>query len=231
MPMDVPPQRPAHYAVAPVPADAAADIHAQVARFLGAERVRAERRSGLTIGSFDAARTTPPMDLSSPRLTPSDRAGISKVLQASREGRVASAVVPSPDGYVARRMGAAIMAARIAERSQSGRDVSASQIDAVRCRLVAVVMDPRAGGYVKGGERAAEASRAALSKGDVERCTPSLADQAARLSAGRTGVDPVRPKIASAAPTGQRKALPDLTDGHAVDVLAAARGSRGGRGA
>lgn len=190
MPIDMPPQAPATYVVAPAKAQAGSGIHAQVARFLGAERIRAEQKSGITIGSFDAARKLPPLDLKSPKMTQAERQGMAAVLEASQGGRLGTTGVSMPDGYIARRMGAAVLTARLADRSQAGHEVSAKAIDAVRCRLVAVVMDPRAADYVKGGERAAAASRAALSKGDVERCAPSLAEQAARLSPQRVGIDP-----------------------------------------
>lgn len=190
MPIDMPPQAPATYVVAPAKAEAGSGIHAQVARFLGAERIRAEQKAGITIGSFDAARRLPPLDLKSPKLTQAERQGMAAVLEASQGGRLGTTGVSIPDGYIARRMGAAVLTARLADRSQAGHEVSAKAIDAVRCRLVAVVMDPRAADYVKGGEKAAAASRAELSRGDVERCAPSLAEQAARLSSQRTGIDP-----------------------------------------
>lgn len=195
MPIDMPPQTPATYVVAPAKAEAGSGIHAQVARFLGAERIRAEQKAGITIGSFDAARRLPPLDLKSPKLTQAERQGMAAVFEASDRGGIAggglgATGVRIPDGYIARRMGAAILTARLADRSQAGLEVSAKAIDAVRCRLVAVVMDPRAADYVKGGEKAAAASRAALSTGDVERCAPTIAEQAARLSSQRVGVDP-----------------------------------------
>ena len=201
MPIDIPPQAPATYVVAPAKAEAGSGIHAQVARFLGAERIRAEQKAGITIGSFDAARKLPPLDLKSPKLTQAERQGMASVLEASQSGRLGVTGVSMPDGYIARRMGAAVLTARMAERSQSGHEVSAKAIDAVRCRLVAVVMDPRAADYVKGGEKAAAASRAALSKGDVERCAPSLAEQAALLSSQRVGIDPSASRSMSGART------------------------------
>ena len=216
MPIDMPPQAPAVYTVAPARAEAGSGIHAQVARFLGAERIRAEQKAGITIGSFDAARKLPPLDFKSPKLTQAERQGMAAVFEASGRGGIAggglgATGVSIPDGYIARRMGAAVLTARLADRSQAGHEVSAKAIDAVRCRLVAVVMDPRAGDYVKGGERAAAASRAALSKGDVERCGPSIAEQAARLSSQRVGVDPSASRSVSAmrtsiAPVAQRLA-------------------------
>lgn len=190
MPMDMPPQQVVEYRIAPARAEAPKSIHAQVARFLGAERIRAEEKSGITIGSFDAAQKLPPMDFSSTKLKETERLAISKVLDASQRGVMGSVSVDMPDGYVARRMAAAVMTARIAERSQAGGRVTAKQIDAVRCSLVAVVMDPRAADYVKGGERTAAASRAALTAGDVELCQPTLVAQAARLSGQRTSIDP-----------------------------------------
>lgn len=216
MPIDMPPQAPATYVVAPAKAQAGSGIHAQVARFLGAERIRAEQKAGITIGSFDAARRLPPLDLKSPKLTQAERRGMAAVFEASDRGGIGGSGlgatgVSMPDGYIARRMGAAVLTARLADRSQAGHEVSAKAIDAVRCRLVAVVMDPRAADYVKGGEKAAAASRAALSKGDVERCAPSLAEQATRLSSQRAGIDPsvsrsVSGTRTSVAPVAQRLA-------------------------
>jgi hypothetical protein len=210
VPMDMPPQQVVEYRVAPVKAEAPKSIHQQVARFLGAERIRAEQKAGITIGSFDAARKLPPMDFSSPKLTQAERQGVAMVLDASQANRLGSAGVTMKDGYVARRMGAAVLTARLAERSQAGYEVSAKQIDAVRCRLVAVVMDPRAADYVKGGERAAAASRAALSKGDVELCRPSIEAQARRISAERRSVSPTAtgaaPARTSATPVAERLA-------------------------
>jgi hypothetical protein len=207
----MPPQTPATYVVAPAKAQAGSGIHAQVARFLGAERIRAEQKAGITIGSFDAARKLPPLDLKSPKLTQAERQGMAAVVEASQGGRLGTTGVSMPDGYIARRMGAAVLTARLADRSQAGHEVSARAIDAVRCRLVAVVMDPRAADYVKGGERAAAASRAALSKGDVERCSPTIAEQAARLSSQRVGIDPSAPRSTvgtrtSVVPVAQRMA-------------------------
>lgn len=231
MPMDMPPQQVVEYRIAPAKAEAPKTIAQQVARFIGTERIRTEQKAGVTIGSFDAAQKLPPMDFSSPKLRTSERLAIAMVMRASERGRLGSAGVTMPDGYVARRMGAAIMTARLAERSQAGLEVTAKQIDAVRCRLVAVVMDPRASDYVKGGERTAAASREALSKGDVELCRPSIMAQAQRVSAQRTSVTPAATGAAramtSTTPVAHRTAalgvVPKGTIAQRVDLVGSKR--------
>lgn len=188
MPMDMPPRQVVEYKVAPMPAEARDDVVSQVARFLGSERIGPDRRSGITISSFDAAQRLPAMDFRSKALTQPERRGMAAVLDASRAKGLETASFSMPDGYVARRMAAGIMAARLAHRSQTGASVTPAQIEAVRCRLVAAVMDPRAGRYVLGGERAAAASRASLTRGDVEVCRTELSAQAARLRSERSPV-------------------------------------------
>lgn len=151
-------------------------------------------------------RMLPPVDLRSAALSQRDRQAMLAGSQASREGRLAQGVA-APASYVGDRVRLAAVRVRAMEASGQGRLVAADA-HAVRCRTIAVAMDRRAGAYVAGGERAAEAARRSIPQAAVEQCRKLIAQRDRAPSptelASATRREPVRvdPQLTQRRPVG-----------------------------
>lgn len=180
MPMDMPPQQVVEYRIETPAKQSPSDFMSKAAMFIGMNRSNSEIQKPI---AFVAADQLPEIDLSSKAMTQADRQGMAIAVRANSSGTLANTGVKMPDSYIAQRIHTASNMARLnAQNNASG--VTKAQVQSVRCEIVGLVLDKRAGAYIKGGEQAAAKSRAALAKTDIEACKPTMREQAAQLAKG-----------------------------------------------
>lgn len=176
MPMDMPPAAPT-YSI-----ERAAPATSPMMRAVSAARNAALTPVG-SVADHDAlVRILPRIDVTSAALTGGDRSALVASAEANRGSRLSGARISLPDSYVGQRIKLAIANSRMHDAQARG-DLDLAMARDVGCRMVALVMDTRAGAYVMGGERAAAQSRAAVPKEMIDRCR-----RAASASVGREGV-------------------------------------------
>jgi hypothetical protein len=186
MPMDMPPTQVVEYRIQDAGVGAPADFMSKAARFLGSERAGSSEATGPNPHRVQASSLLPKIDPGSRSLTEAERHALVKTMDAVSERRLATTGLVMPKGYVAERIRTAMQQSRLEEKVTHGYAYTQQEAKAYRCQVVATVMDKRAGAYVHGGEKAAAASRAALSKDDLEACKPSLSLQAAKAADARS---------------------------------------------
>lgn len=188
MPMDMPPQQVVEYKMEQASPSMLDSIMAKAgALSLAAKQTAQEAYNGWADrGKSDVERMLPPLDMSSQALVKSDRIALLQATQANREGRLHSADIQAPKGYVGDRIRASMKLAQVHEQGR-GHTLSAAEVKAYRCQVVTAVMQPRAGAYLQGGEKAATAARAAIPKDWLAECKTggALAAQAQAIAAGR----------------------------------------------
>lgn len=166
MPVTMPPSTPVAYAIerpAPTRADGVADrLIASVARTREAIAARSPALPGNAIA-------IPAIDASSVAVSPLDRDLLAASVSAAASWRLADAPAAGVSSYVGQRVALAVSYAQ-AGRAMSEGTLDSSRASELRCRMVAVVFDPRAGAAVAGGEQAAEASRRAIPASVVQEC-------------------------------------------------------------
>lgn len=198
MPLDMPPQQVVEYRMErPVASGPMAQAAVAVA---SARRAAAGREI-----------VSPALDADSPAMTQQDRAA---VLSSRRPGAMEAGSIQLPDSYVGERLKVSMALARA---SAASRDEAPSPVfmRELKCRMVAVAMDRRAGAYVVGGERSAQEARAAMPAEVLRSCR--IVSQDAQRRADRAG-----PETSYAdAPRADRPV---------TRLAAAARAAQSGRG-
>lgn len=151
MAMDMPPQQVEYRIERPAPA--ADPASARIARAMAAARQSPRQ----------ASWAMPDLDASSPTMSSQDRTAVGDIQRMARTGQV-SMSGGIPDSYVGERMKLAMAQARL------GVDSAPADLRQVRCRMVAMTMDARAGSYVAGGTQGAEAARRAIPQSVLAEC-------------------------------------------------------------
>jgi hypothetical protein len=166
MPLDMPPQQVVEYRME---RPAATGVSAQAARAVAAARSATASR----------ASVIPAMDPASPAMTQADRAALEGSL---RPGGMTSGSFQLPDSYVGQRLKVSMALARA---SASSRDDAPSPVFVreLKCRMVALAMDTRAGAYVVGGEKAAEQARRSMPPEVLKACRIVASQSQARADA------------------------------------------------
>lgn len=151
MAMDMPPQ--VEYRIErPAPSRDAGT--ARIAAAIAATRQAAASRSMVHMPELDAASTS---------MTQQDRTAVLDIQRTMKSGQpVMSGGIP--DSYVGERLKLAMAQARL------GPEASAMDVRQVRCRMVAMSLDARAGAYSVGGERGAQAARQSIPQATLDEC-------------------------------------------------------------
>lgn len=167
MPLDMPPQHVVEYRMErPAPA---MGVSSQAARAIADARNASAARGSVI----------PAMDPSSSAMTPADRAAIAG---SQRKDGMANGSFQLPDSYVGQRLKVSMALSRA---STASRDDAPSPVflRELKCRMIALAMDKRAGAYVVGGERAAERSRSAMPPEVLKACRIVASQSQARAAA------------------------------------------------
>lgn len=188
MAADMPP--PVQYHIErPAPA-ADRGAFAALSQSMGAVAQRA--RDAITPERSGIEKGLPPLDLRSKALTGEDRVALVAGLQANRAGELGKGA-NAPQSYVGDRIRLAAAYTQAGDAIRQGRSDPA-ELKAVRCRMVAVTMDGRAGSYLKGGEEAARDARASVSPDVIRECRETAAKARVRQNDGhaadRTSISP-----------------------------------------
>lgn len=184
MPMDMPPQYHIEQSVQTV------DIGV-MSSLSNAKKAMVEYVSSFAQKPSLVEGALPAIDVKSKSLTREDRLAMVEGMRSNRAGTLDKGV-SAPNSYVGERLRLASGYAKAHDAIRLGT-ASETDLKALRCRMVGVAMDRRAGAYVQGGEAAAAKARASISQDDLKRCRDAAEKAMARVERGRSaGVDPQR---------------------------------------
>lgn len=157
MAIDMPPVEPVYEIQRAAPA--IDSISAMLATSIAVARNQAASRGPILLD----------LDMSSRSMSSQDKMAASDIKETLNTGQPVMGSSGIPDSYVGERLKLAMAKVRLDEAQ---RDGSASEQDVrqVRCRMLSLALDKRAGAYVIGGERAAQEARNAIPANVIEEC-------------------------------------------------------------
>lgn len=156
MAMDMPPAQVEYRIERPAPA-----MDARSARIMAA--MSSARQAAASKASF-----LPALDAASASMSAQDRNAVGDIRRTAATGR-GSMSGGIPDSYVGERLKLAMAQSRVLAGG------TPSDVRQVRCRMVALTMDARAGAFVVGGERGAEMARRAIPQSVMAECRAAAA--------------------------------------------------------
>lgn len=201
MPLDMPPQAPAYHI------ERAAPVAASVFDTI----IAISHRTSPQGEASSVNRMLPEVDSKSQALSDEDRNAILDGMTANWNDELAQSKFALPKSYVGERVALGLDYARM--RSDPG--AGAEDTRSMRCRIIAVALDKRAGAYVVGGEAAASAARNSIPAEAIAACASSIKSAQAR---GVPIANPVQGQFAG-------RADPSKTSSMRVDLVQSSRGS------
>lgn len=184
MPMDMPPQYHIEQSVQTVDRGVMSSLS-------NAKKAMVEYVSSFAQKPSLTESALPAIDVKSKALTREDRLAMVEGMRANRSGTLDKGV-SAPNSYVGDRLRLASGYAKAHDAIRLGT-ASETDLKALRCRMIGVAMDKRAGAYLQGGEPAAAKARASISQDDLKKCREAAEKAMARLEKSPSvGVTPQR---------------------------------------